>query len=159
MPALYQKDPQWKDHPYASNAFGESGCGPICLAMVNVFLTGDKQTSPTDIADLATANGYASVEGTSWAFMVDGAARLGLQAREIPLTESTFHANLSQGNPIICIMTAGDFTTTGHFIVLSDIDANGNISIRDSNSPERTAKTWRFDDLQSQCLTAWVYWV
>lgn len=157
MPSLYQKDPQWKGHLYAGNEFGESGCGPICLAMVNVFLTGDTHTSPTDIADRATAGGYASTEGTSWAFMVEGAALLGLQGREIPITESAVRASLSQGNPIICIMGAGDFTTTGHFIVLCGIDAEGNVEVRDSNSPDRTAKRWQFDDLQGQCLGAWTY--
>ena len=36
-------------------------------------------------------------------------------------------ANLSGQTPMICSMAPGDFTKTGHFIVLTGIDANGKI--------------------------------
>lgn len=157
MPSLYQKEDPWKDHPYAGSTFSESGCGPISLAMVNIFLTGDKQTSPTALADYATTHGYASDEGTAWAFMVDGATHLGLRGESISLSEEAVRTQLSQGNPIICIMGRGNFTTTGHFIVLAGLDPSGKIVIRDSNSPERTAKVWDFGTIQSQCLEAWAY--
>lgn len=159
MPILYQNDSRWKNHRYAGSSFGESGCGPISLTMAYVYLTGNTQFSPTDIADIATKRKYAQEEGTSWAFMVEGANVLGIQAEEIPFSESTVRDSLEQGNPIICIMGPGDFTSSGHFIVLCGIADDGSIIIRDSNSPERTAKTWSFDALASQCRAAWVYFI
>jgi len=54
-------------------------------------------------------------------------------------------------------MGPGDFTSTGHFIVLAGIDEHGRLEIRDPNSPERTAKTWDFDTVLRQCRNLWAY--
>lgn len=159
MPTLYQKDPEWSDHPYGSLSFGEGGCGPISLAMVYVFLTGDTGVSPTDIADMAVRQGYASEDGTSWSFMVEGAEALGMQCAWATLEESLVAGHLAEGSPLICVMGPGDFTTTGHFIVITGMDDAGNLIIRDSNSVERTAQVWPFETIRQQCRAAWVYWV
>lgn len=158
VPTLYQTDAQWADHPYGAAAFKESGCGPICLTMAYVAVTGDTSILPTDMADFATAGGYADAAGTSWSFMLEGAQELGLNAQEFILSEEMLNNFLSLGMPVICIMGEGDFTTTGHFIVIASVDEQGNYSVRDSNSVERTQQSWSFEQLYSQHLGAWVYW-
>ncbi len=40
VPCLYQIDPQWSDEPYAGGNIHENGCGPTCLSMVYISLTG-----------------------------------------------------------------------------------------------------------------------
>ena len=138
VPALYQRDPAWSQALYGGDAFGVTGCGPTCLAMAYVALTGRSDLSPADAGALSERMGCASSDGTAWAFMTEGAAQLGLSAE-------------------ICSRGPGDFTSTGHFIVLAGIDEHGRLEIRDPNSPERTAKTWDFDTVLRQCRNLWAY--
>lgn len=157
FPYLYQKDPQWSGVRYAENNFGESGCGPTCMAMVYAGLTGATDKDPASMAALATSQGFAEPEGTAWLFMSEGAASLGLNATEVPADEQSMRRELAAGRPIICSMGPGDFTTTGHFIVIVDIDSNSKLVVRDPNSPERSAVSWDFDTILKQCRAMWSY--
>ena len=56
---------------------------------------------------------------------------------------------------MICSVGPGDFTTDGHFIVLVDTNPDGTVTLRDPNSPERTAQTWELDRVLNQCLNLW----
>ena len=89
--------------------------------------------------------------------MTEGARALGLNATEVPADEQSIRREIVAGRPIICSMGPGDFTTTGHFIVITDIDQNSNLVVRDPNSPERTAKSWSFDTVLGQCRAMWSY--
>lgn len=157
VPYLYQQDPAWSNERYAENNFGESGCGPTCMAMVYAALTGATDKDPAAMAALSTSGGHASAEGTSWAFMTQGAAALGLHAEELSANEESIRRSIVSGKPVICSMGPGDFTEVGHFIVLTDIDHNGNLVVRDPNSPERSAKTWSFETVLSQSRNFWSY--
>ncbi|MEQ3362624.1 C39 family peptidase [Raoultibacter massiliensis] len=157
VPLLYQTDPAWSNIRYAENHFGESGCGPTCMAMVYIALTGATDKDPAAMAELATKGGYAGPDGTAWLFMTEGAASLGLAATEVGADEQSIRRELVKGRPIIASMGPGDFTTTGHFIVITDIDKNSNLVIHDPNSPERSAKAWSFDTVIGQCRALWSY--
>ena len=65
--------------------------------------------------------------------MTEGASNLGLTAENIPVTQENILAALRSGTPLICSMYPGDFTYTGHFIVLTGIDENGAITVNDPN--------------------------
>ena len=54
-------------------------------------------------------------------------------------------------------MGPGDFTTSGHFVVLTGVDSDGKITVNDSNSKKNSNKTWKIDDLMSQIRDLWVY--
>ena len=79
--------------------------------------------------------------------MTELATKLGLSAQELSLSEDSIRQELSQGHPIICIMGPGDFTTSGHFIVLTGVDSDGKITVNDSNSKKNSNKAWKIDDL------------
>lgn len=157
VPALYQRDPAWAQASYAGDAFGESGCGPTCLTMAYVALTGRSDLTPADVGALSERLGCATADGTAWAFMTEGAAELGLIAEEIPADEASVRQAVVAGRPVICSVGPGDFTTTGHFIVLTGVNERGQLTIRDPNSPERTAEAWDFDTVLGQCRNLWAY--
>ena len=58
---------------------------------------------------------------------------------------------------MICSMSPGDFTKTGHFIVLTGIDSNGKIIVNDPNSPKNSNKHWDVNTLVSQMKSVWKY--
>ena len=158
VPAFYQWDQRWGYKTYGSNCMGVTGCGPTCLSMVAVYLTGDTSLNPAVIADYAMNNGYYDYEymsGTFWTLMTDGANGLGFESIEITVDEDRMINNLNVGNPIVCIMGPGTFTAEGHFIVLTGYE-NGKFRINDPFSMENTQKEWEFDEFADQIECLWV---
>ena len=88
----------------------------------------------------------------------DDGSRLnfGVAGTEIALSESSVTEELNAGHPIICSMKQGDFTTDGHFIVLTGM-ADGKIQVHDPNSKERSSRTWDYATLEPQIENLWSF--
>lgn len=157
FPYLYQTDPAWADEPYAGTDVLTAGCGPVCMTMVYAGLTGKTDHDPASMAKFSEANGFVDAGMTSWSFMTQGAAILGLSAEELPADENVLAAALREGRPVIASVRPGDFTTVGHFIVITDVDDKGRLIVHDPNSPENSAQTWGAQRVLSQCANLWAY--
>ena len=70
---------------------------------------------------------------------IAGRISVNAKSRTIPLSEEAIREELDSGHPLICSMRPGDFTDSGHFIVIYAEEKNGFL-IRDPNSPERSAR-------------------
>lgn len=157
VPLLLQTDPAWADEAFAGSDIKTAGCGPTCMSMVYVALTGGTDKDPAAMARLCEEGGYVDSGMTSWLFMTDGAREARLEAEELPADASAVAAALDEGRPIIASMRPGDFTTEGHFIVLCGQDESGNLMVRDPNSTERSKQTWSMETVLSQCANLWAY--
>ena len=134
-----------------------SGCGPTALSMVIVGLTENKQATPYQVAQYAEQNGYyVEGVGSSWSMMTDIGSHFGIQGREISLDKDNIQTELESGHPIICAMRPGDFTTTGHFIVITGIK-DGQFTVNDPNSTERSNMLWDYDTLKPQISNLWAF--
>lgn len=157
IPLFLQWDTRWGYGEYGSDVMGLTGCGPTCLSMVAAGLTGDASLTPWAVARFSVDKGYCIPgSGTAWALMDEGAAALGLEAESLPLSRDKVFGALQAGQPVICIMGPGDFTTQGHFIVLTGV-ADGQLQVNDPNSPENSARTWDYDAIESQIRGMWTY--
>ncbi|MEY8391581.1 C39 family peptidase [Lachnospiraceae bacterium 45-W7] len=154
IPLLLQWDLRWGYDNYSGSMIGTAGCGPTCMAMAYLGLTGDTQMNPRNMAEYAQENKYSTEAGTSWSFFTEGAAGLGLCGRELPLSENVMKQALDLGNVIICSMRPGDFTTTGHFILLRGYDERG-FFVNDPNSRKNSEKQWDFETLSGQIKCLW----
>lgn len=157
MPLLLQTDPAWGDKPYAGGTVAENGCGPTSLTMVYVFLTGRTDYDPARMCAFSEQNGFVDQGATAWLLMSEGARELGLTARELPADVSAVEEALAAGEPVVCSVGPGDFTTEGHFIVLSAIDDTGQVTVFDPNSAERSSRTWDVQTVLRQCLNLWAF--
>lgn len=158
VPLLLQWDQRWGYHRYAGEVMGLSGCGPTALSMVAIFMTGDITKNPRWVADFASQNGYAvDGSGTAWSLMLEGARQIGLSSKEIPVERERVENNLQAGNSIIALMGPGEFTSNGHFIVLTGLQ-NGRLKINDPNSRKNSEKTWDIDQVLEQTKAVWVYY-
>lgn len=158
VPLFLQWDERWGYEIYGSDFLAVTGCGPTCLAMVRCGLSGETEWNPLKTADMAEESGYyVAGAGSSWSLMTEGAAQMGLAADEVIFDADHIVAELENGRPVICIMGPGDFTTSGHFIVLSGVDGDGRIIVRDPNSKNNSNKTWDVDDLIPQIKNLWSY--
>ncbi len=156
VPLLMQWDPRWGYEKYGSDVVGITGCGPVCLSMAGYYVTGDSKFAPAETVKFAAKNGYYSKgNGSSWTLISEGGVKLGLDVTEIPLVKKRIFDNLEAGNPIICAMGPGDFTTSGHYIVLTGTQ-DGLIRLNDPNSHANSEKLWSYEEMESQFRNLWV---
>ena len=155
VPLFLQWDPMWGYEKYGSGYLAATGCGPTCLAMAGYYLTGNAEMNPLDLAKFAEDNGYyAKGYGSSWTLISEGGEKLGLTVQELPLVKKKMTDALEAGNPVILAMGKGDFTTTGHYIVLTGWDGEA-FSVNDPNSRERSKQLWTYEQLEGQIRNIW----
>ncbi len=155
VPLLLQWDRRWGYSPYGTGMIGYTGCGPTSLSMVALYLLGDAKWSPLEMSKFAVENGYCSPgHGSTWTLISEGSTALGLHAAEISLSETRMKRELDQGHPIIVVVGPGDFTTSGHFMVLTGYDDTG-FFLNDPNSRENSGRTWSFSVLSPQIKNLW----
>lgn len=156
FPLLLQWDARWGYVRYGDDLLAVTGCGPTCLAMAATGLTGDNTITPAAVAEQAQRDGYWVGGVTSWGLMTDGCRAWGLVSEELPLTETAVTGALDEGRPIICSVRPGDFTTTGHFILLAGLEEEG-IRVNDPNSPQNSGRLWTYDELEPQIRNLWAF--
>lgn len=158
IPLFIQWDKRWGYDKYGSEFMAINGCGPTSLAMVVVGLTENTEINPKVVAEYSRDNGYlVNGVGSSWSLMTEGSKNFGVLGTEIPLSENTIISKLKNGQPIIASMGPGEFTTQGHYIVLTGVDDNGRIVVNDSNSKLRSEKTWDIDVFMRETKNLWVF--
>lgn len=155
VPLFIQWDQRWGYIPYGADVAGITACGPLCLSMVAYHLTGDENMSPDKMIQFAIDEGYCVPgNGSAWTLISRGAQKLGLNVKQLPLVEARIRNELEAGNPVICIMGPGVFTTTGHFIVLTGYE-NGKFRVNDPNSVVRSSQLWSYEEFQDQVRNLW----
>lgn len=155
VPLFLQWDPLWGYEKYGSSYLAVTGCGPTCLAMAGYYLTGDAQFTPDKIAAFSQKNGYyAAGYGSSWTLISEGSAKLELTATELPLVKKKMATALEEGCPVILALGPGDFTTTGHYIVLTGVE-DGLFRVNDPNSLENSQSLWSYETLEGQIRNIW----
>lgn len=158
FPLFLQWDSRWGYHSYGTDSVvGLSGCGPTCLSMMLYYLTGNASLTPDVIADYSMQHGYyAEGFGTSWSLMTGITDSYPVQVSELALSESTMKSVLDAGGVIICAMGPGDFTSSGHFILIYRYDENG-FYVNDPNCMARSRVRWSYDILAGQIKNLWGY--
>ena len=61
---------------------------------------------------------------------------------------------LEAGHPVILALGAGDFTTAGHYIVLTGVE-DGKFRVNDPNSRVRSQRLWSYEELEGQIRNIW----
>lgn len=159
VPLFVQWDKRWGYEKYSGNFFAASGCGPTTLSMVVVYLTHNREASPIAVAKYSKEAGYSvDGSGSSWTIISEGCRHYGVKAKTVALDESRMKAELDAGHPIVINVGPGDFTDTGHFMVITGYDDEG-FSINDPNSIEKSGKRWLFKNISSQIRAVWSMYV
>ena len=158
FPLLLQWDYRWGYQLYGTNYMGNNGCGPTALSMVYAGLTGKTDWNPLQVAQYAIANNlYVSQVGTKWVLMEIGGEYLGLTVDVIGEEKELARTALEEGKVLILEVGPGDFTSGGHFIVVTQLLDNDEVVVRDPNSREKSAVTWNYDRVMEQANYVWAY--
>lgn len=139
-----QMDWRWCNEPYGkTQTIGYAGCGPTALAMVVSTLT-DRTMDPKEMADWAYQNGYCCEGDGSYRTLIpEGARHFGLSVS--CLGRDGFQEvvdALVEGKLVVAIMGPGHFTTSGHFIVLRGVTAEGKLLVADPVSLSKSQQEW-----------------
>ncbi len=156
IPHLLQWDERWGYQSYGTSTIAASGCGPTCMSMVIAGLTGDVTATPYVLAKYSEQNGYVDESNnTYWKFLNQAGANWGISITESGRDDALIVESLLAGHPVICSVGPGDFTSAGHFIVLTGYD-NGNVEVKDPFSIKNTQKSWIYTEIADQINEVWI---
>ena len=158
--SYFQTDRRWASKPYAvkgeTSTIGGSGCGPTAMAMV-LATWADKRVTPATECAWALAHGFKALgHGTFYAYFAPAARRYGLTCTQLNGASiygqpgSAYHATVlaavKAGDLVIACMGPGNWTRSGHFILLWDVDVQRDIAyVNDpaSSLTRRTRGSWQ----------------
>lgn len=152
-----QTDPRWKNHDYSAKGekktIGSAGCGPTAAAMVIATLQ-DNNVTPVTTALWSMAHDYKALnQGTYYSYFVPQMSAYGVACKRLNTSNlygkssSAAHTEalnaLKNGDWVIACMGKGNWTSSGHFILLYGYE-NGYVYINDPASPKaaRVKNTW-----------------
>lgn len=153
----YQTDTKWAKKKYGPKGttmtIGSSGCGPTCAAMVIQSIKGNGIT-PVDTCEWSMNHGMVANVGTYWSYFVPQFKEYGISCKKTSSSADALAA-LKKGNWVICIMTKGNWTSGGHFILAYGYE-DKYVFINDpySTLEKRTHNKWSL--LTSQCNGYWI---
>jgi len=137
VPLYKQWDPRWGGLPFGNcgTDIASSGCGPTSLAMVISYWE-NKAILPSQTAKQAV---HECGVGTTYASLISVPELYGLHSKVVSWDEAKRY--LQQGIPVINVQRKGYFTKHGHYIVVTEINANGTYAINDPDGFHRTQAT------------------
>ena len=116
---------------------------------------GNANQNHSEISPYSYKNGYYEKGyGSAWSLISEGGVKLGLTVTELPLVKKKMTDALEKGNPVILAMGKGDFTSSGHFILLSGVE-DGKFIVHDPNSYKNSEKRWSYEELEGQIRNIW----
>lgn len=151
VPILYQWDARWAYTEYCGRDFGATGCCPTALSMVYMAVVGKADVTPYVMGQLATSKGYTDDSSGTYGNFVDVAARYyKLTYRELGINAADLEGYLGRGYVMIASMGPGEFSTSGHFIVITGKTSDGKLIIHDPYSKIHTERSWEPSTIVSQ---------
>lgn len=157
VPLLLQWDTRWGFIPYGDMRIEFSGCGPTCLAMVLSYLNQDDTITPAVVAKYSEEkNFYVKGAGTSFQLMEEAGKQYKVNVEGVYLDQKSVKKALTDKKILIASVKPGDFTTTGHFIVIRGLK-NGKLQINDPNSKINSDKLWDVKKVLDQTAAIWAY--
>jgi hypothetical protein len=165
--SYFQTDARWANKPYQTTGetttIGKSGCGPTCAAMLIETLTGQTYT-PVDACAWSVQHGYkAKGQGTYYSYFEAQLRAFGIGCQQ--LTGASIYGNssslihtqalalLPQGYYIIACMGKGNWTSSGHFVIVWWVD--GKVRINDPASTKDNRVNGDLETFKAQVKHYW----
>ena len=132
---VYYNQYAYPNVPYGDSTIADSGCGPTCAAMILSTLYGEDIT-PQITCDYSASHGYLGEGGTFSSLFGAIFDEYGVACTTKEQTADNIISALEEGYIIVANMKPGTITSSGHYIVLTGINENGEIIIKDPANSE-----------------------
>lgn len=138
-----QSDPRWASAIYGgSDPISLYGCGPTALAMIVSSFT-DQTITPDAMAQWASTNYWVAGSGSRHSLIPEGAASFGFHVESLQsFTVEGVKSALKNGNLLVALMGPGHFTTSGHFIIITNYWANDQVTVADPANADNCCIPW-----------------
>ena len=158
VPVYIQQD--YANAPYGNYKISSHGCGISALAMLSTYMT-DEPLTP---AVLALQFGhYNGLHGTDMRMFTEAPPELGYFLCKRSGIWKDVEDNLRQNRMAISLQVKGYFTRAGHYLVISELNDDGRVVIRDSNLynyarlPEHKEDLFKPSKLMPNNQGFWIY--
>ena len=149
-----QGDTRWSSYLYGgSDPMQQYGCGPTAAAMlISSFTNGGEAITPVTIADWSSANGYYAPQSGSYHSLIPSVlTAYGFQVESVTDHSPQNAASLlSSGHILVALMGKGSLTQNGHFVLITKLLPDGNVSIADPNSFDNSTCEWELPLLMEE---------
>ena len=149
-----QGDTRWSSYLYGgSDPMQQYGCGPTAAAMlISSFTNGGEAITPVTIADWSSANGYYAPQSGSYHSLIPSVlTAYGFQVESVTDHSPQNAASLlSSGHILVALMGKGSLTQNGHFVLITKLLPDGNVSIADPNSFANSTCEWELPLLMGE---------
>lgn len=149
-----QGDTRWSSYLYGgADPMLQYGCGPTAAAMLISSFTNDGEAiTPVTIADWSAANGcYAPQSGSYHSLIPSVLTAYGFQVESVTDHSPQNAASLlSSGHILVALMGKGSLTQNGHFVLITKLLPDGNVSIADPNSFDNSTCEWELPLLMKE---------
>ena len=154
VPTLYDWDERWGAVTYGDGPLAVTGSGPTTLAMAYMGLTGKTDYSPTEIAQQASKNNYASGDsGSKGELFAKGTTSMGLKAEQHEPASETLLFTLNENTVFAVELKANTLTDEAHWALVVSIDENSMLKVFDPTSTLVTNTTWGLDTITGASST------
>lgn len=160
-PLILQTDENWSYQDYGTDGSGtiyENGCAITSLAMVRAYH--EKNTvTPPDILDWCQQDYYVAGSGTDWSIFPAFADEYGYQLHDLQDDFQQAQAYLNKQIPVVVSVTAGEFTTRGHIMVLAGM-RDGLVKVLDPADDDEKNHSYNWympEELESQIIHYWSF--
>jgi hypothetical protein len=158
-----QFDAIWGKLPYTidgdkDETIEHSGCGPTSIAMILATWV-DAKITPIDTCKMAIAMGDRTADnGTEWEFYPHIAAKYKdkLTFKQTGSFDEAIKA-IAEGAYVVTSMKDWFKPGYGHFVLLWNVNAKGQIQINDPASSAYTAKLWAKDYIKAHARQFFIF--
>lgn len=147
---IYQNDEPQSSHAYGTGTIGIDGCGIASITMVLNYY--DNKVTPMDVAD--QYGSYNTLGGTAWSIFYQVSKDYNLSYRNLGNNIDSVIDQLKKNHPVIVSVGPGDFTVSGHLMVIREYK-NGKLYINDPYNRGNYNKGWDPSRIQSQSMNFW----
>lgn len=154
----------YRNEPWPGcSSMARCACGPTSVAVVATAFKGEAGNDPVSVKNWVCARGHCGSYGSGWGIL-DYLRNIGLNATQPIYKHSGTNSEImdalrSQRKLVIVLVHNNgrcdtEFTSGGHYFVLTGIDSSNNISIVQVSSRAQTNRKYDINHI-TKCLTAY----
>ena len=128
VPLYFQQD--YPDTMYGNYSLKTYGCGITTMAMLASYMKDEPMTPPYMCGLFGS---YCSEKGTAHVMFLEVPSQLDFYAVKKTALWSEAKAALEEGCMVITLQHGGFWTSKGHYVLVTSINDEGMVTVRDSN--------------------------
>ena len=128
VPLYFQQD--YGDSKYGDFSLRTYGCGITTISMLTSYMKDEEYTPPYMGIKFGK---YCSENGTAYTLMTEAPAAMDYYSIRQTNSWTEAKAALAEGYFVITLQHGGYWTRGGHYLLITSIDEEGHITVRDSN--------------------------